>query len=215
MRSAATDAPLGVTVPSCTPMASSSERHASDTSVLLSSTSRWKWTSRMAARFLGPLHVTPDPVERFRYAREHTVTCLTAAAAAARSGHWSVRPAPRGSSSAASCTVVGSSGWATSRGRQAPRCPSSRRPGSSSRPLLPRRERHACEPAGHDPHFVPSLTANGRRSTWRGTTAPSTFVGIVEGSTEPCAMKPRGLSLDARLQRSSVTFVAPGPITMP
>ncbi len=47
-------------------------------------------------------------------------------------------------------------------------------------------------PPGSTHTRSPSLTANGRRSTWRGASLPSTKVGTVESCTTGWAIQPRG-----------------------
>ncbi len=62
---------------------------------------------------------------------------------------------------------------------------------------------------------LPSLTANGRRSTWRGTSRSPIFVGTVDSCTTGCAIQPRGFVLIRLRSEFSSLVVAYGPNTMP
>ncbi len=71
-------------------------------------------------------------------------------------------------------------------------------------------------PPGSTQTSVPSLTANGRRSAWRGRMPSSTSVGMVDSCTTGCAIQPRGSarSRRARAPRARLAL-ASGPTTSP
>jgi len=70
-------------------------------------------------------------------------------------------------------------------------------------------------PPGSTNTSSPSLTANGRRSTCRGTSLSSTLVGTVESCTTGCATHARGSSRIARRAEASWRAPAFGPNRMP
>ena len=81
---------------------------------------------------------------------------------------------------------------------------------------LPSGSATRLSPPGSTNTLVPSLTANGRRSTWRGEIWPSsTTVGQVENVTTGWAIQPRGLPSTADRVRASCSSVAHGPIISP
>ena len=70
-------------------------------------------------------------------------------------------------------------------------------------------------PPGSTHTSSPSLTANGRRSTWRGARLSPTLVGTVDNWTTGWAIQPRG-SLWIFLRTVANSFSeASGPNTMP
>ena len=127
---------------------------------------------------LGALDVAADPEHRLRDPAQHDgsrlarvgllllLLLLVLLAGAGRRG-----PARRSAASAGRRRRArGSLAPRPARpsGRPAPRCPWSRRRARSSRSARPRPSATRVRPPGSTQTRLPSLTANGRRSTWRG-----------------------------------------------
>src|SRR5271165_3269221 len=70
-------------------------------------------------------------------------------------------------------------------------------------------------PPGNTHTSSPSLTANGRKSTYRGVSLSSTCVGTVESCIIGCAIQPRGSSRIFLLIAFNSLLEASGPKTMP
>ena len=70
-------------------------------------------------------------------------------------------------------------------------------------------------PPGSTHTLLPSLTANGRRSTCRGAIRPPTSVGQVDRPIGFCAIQSRGLARTLTARSRSDFSSARGPITMP
>ena len=66
-------------------------------------------------------------------------------------------------------------------------------------------------PPGSTQISVPSLTANGRRSAWRGRMPSSTSVGMVDSCTTGWAIQPRGSARRRAASSSSCLGLASGP----
>ena len=75
----------------------------------------------------------------------------------------------------------------------------------------PSRSATRVRPPGRTQMFSPSFTANGRRSTWRGTMVLSTHVGDVERATSRCAIQCRGSASTSSASWSSSAPVASRP----
>src|SRR5205085_4797452 len=168
-----------------------------------------------AGGVLRPLHVAAHAVERLRDAAQHGGPCCCCCWAA-----WGTDgPGSRGLPGSGGCRmVVGSR-----RGRLA-RGP----PGSASTHVsfdpppwlelttrLPSGRATRVRPPGTTHTRSPSLTANGRRSTWRGRRWDPTWVGDVDSCTTSWAIQPRGLSSRSSRRASSWAPVAVGPMTRP
>ena len=83
----------------------------------------------------------------------------------------------------------------------------------TTRPPSPSATR--VRPPGRTQMSSPSLTAKGRRSTWRRTMAWSTQVGEVERATTRWAIQCRGSASTSSASSSSSAPVAAGPMTRP
>ena len=70
-------------------------------------------------------------------------------------------------------------------------------------------------PPGSTQTSSPLFTANGRRSTCRGSSPEPIRVGTVESCTSGWAIQPRGSASTRARSASSSSAVATGPITMP
>jgi hypothetical protein len=70
-------------------------------------------------------------------------------------------------------------------------------------------------PPGSTHTRSPSFTAKGRRSTWRGTMAPSTQVGEVDSDTVGWAIQLLGEASTMSASSSSSALEAWGPMTSP
>ena len=143
-----------------------------------------------------------------------------AAVAAVAAGWWSARGPARRRASSAGATAA------------SPFSPSSRsasvaRPAASTQvsllpppwleltTRLPSGSATRVRPPGSTNTLSPSLTANGRRSTCRGTSLSSTLVGTVDSCTTGCAIQPRGSSRIALRAFCSWRALAFGPNRIP
>ena len=79
----------------------------------------------------------------------------------------------------------------------------------------PSRRATRVRPPGRTQMSSPSLTAKGRRSTWRRTMEWSTQVGDVDKATTRWAIQWRGSASTSRANSSSSAPVAAGPMTRP
>ena len=77
---------------------------------------------------------------------------------------------------------------------------------------LPRGARRGSARRGRTQICSPSLIANGRRSTWRGSRRLPTLVGTVESWTTSCAIQDRGVGPDRGRGLASSSSRACGPI---
>ena len=156
-----------------------------------------------ARRVVGPLDVAADPVQRLGVAGEHQpsprlLLLLLLLAASCSSGPvlgggraGGMRPSrDRGGPARGRRRTPGR--------RRAPRCPCCPPPWLELTTRLPFGSATRVRPPGSTNTSSPSLTANGRRSTCRGTSLSSTLVGTVESCTTGCAIQPRGSSRIAR-----------------
>src|SRR3954452_3478138 len=167
-----------------------------------------------AAGVLGPLAVPSDPVQRLGDAAQHggapacccccCCCCISIASEEVTAGS-------------------GPPGWGKGAGGRAAgrRSPASTQVSFDPPPWLefttsePSGSATRVSPPGSTHTSSPSLTANGRRSTWRGANLSSIWVGTVDNCTTGCAIQPRG-SLRIFLQIVASSFSdALGPKTIP
>src|SRR5262249_6142944 len=184
---------------------------------------------------IGPLDVSPDPVQRFGVAGQHQ----PAPGRAPRSA-WPGRPVARlgrplcccccccwpkvssGPSSLAELVAGPRASAPVPSSRTAPslRAASTQvsllpPPWEEFTTRLPAGSATRVRPPGSTNTDCPSLTANGRRSTCRGASSFPTLVGTVDSDTTGCAIQPRGLARIRRRAAASSRVVAHGPNTMP
>src|SRR5205807_1232780 len=165
---------------------------------------------------VGPFDVPPDPEERFRDSAQHCCCCCCCCCWAAigpdgpRSGAADGR---RRAPPQVRCRVDGLSGTSS---------PPARAQVSLEPPpwlelttRLPRGRATRVSPPGATHTRCPSLTAKGRRSTWRGSSRSAQCVGAVDSRQTSWAMNARGSATTASRRRSIVASSAWGPITRP